>query len=139
MDNNNFNIIQTQENEQIVIAFDNVFFDLETLLKNANILVRETLLGSLAERLHNYGYGRLGVVQNKNSNNTQHWNENGIEAKILDPEVKGWKKGKVRLRMVLEFCPDEESENSSLKNPDLDNHSLNHIRQNMTETQISNG
>ena len=133
MFNKQFNIIQPQENEQIVIAFNNNFFDLKTILEHADSIVRNNLLKTLSDTLHNIGHGRLGVGK------TQSWNQTGVEAKILDPEVKKWKKGKVRLRMVLEFCPDEESENSSLENSDADNHSLNHIRQNMTETQISNG
>lgn len=58
--------------------------------------------------------------------NTDNWNQYGVEAEILDPESGGWKKGKVRMRVVLEFCPDEPEEIAI--NNNSENNSLNDIR-----------
>lgn len=55
------------------------------------------------------------------------WHE-GVEAEILEPESGKWKKGKMRMRVILEFCPDEPEEIEK----DLsqqDNNSLDDIRQ----------
>lgn len=56
-----------------------------------------------------------------------HWNHS-VKAEILEPESGKWKKGKMRMRVILEFCPDEPEE---IKNEVLqqDNHSLDDIRQ----------
>lgn len=35
------------------------------------------------------------------------WTKQGIDCEILKPTSGGWKKGKVRLKLTLEFCPDE--------------------------------
>lgn len=37
--------------------------------------------------------------------------KNGIDCEILKVGAKGWQKGKVRLKVTLEFCPDEPEEN----------------------------
>lgn len=35
------------------------------------------------------------------------WFSTGKECEVLKPGSTGWQKGKVRLKVVLEFCPDE--------------------------------
>lgn len=32
---------------------------------------------------------------------------NGYPGELLSPHQEGWKKGKIRIKVVLEFCPDE--------------------------------
>ena len=39
-------------------------------------------------------------------NNVQEWFNEGIECRILKPH-QGWIKGKIRINISLEFCPDE--------------------------------
>ena len=34
------------------------------------------------------------------------WN-NSVEAEVLEPESGKWRTGKMRMRVILEFCPDE--------------------------------
>ncbi len=54
------------------------------------------------------------------------WN-NSVDAEILEPESGKWKKGKIRMRVILEFCPDEPQEinNNILQQ---DSNSLDDIR-----------
>jgi hypothetical protein len=35
------------------------------------------------------------------------WFNKGVPCEILSPGNNGWKKGKVRIKITLEFCPDE--------------------------------
>jgi KGK domain len=35
------------------------------------------------------------------------WFKDGVETEILRLNSKGWQKGKVRIKVTLEFCPDE--------------------------------
>lgn len=45
---------------------------------------------------------------------------NGVAGEMLMPEAKGWKKGKIRIRVVLEFCPDEPDEQDSIEEIEKD-------------------
>jgi len=35
------------------------------------------------------------------------WFDQGVDCEILSPGKNGWQKGKVRIKITLEFCPDE--------------------------------
>ena len=35
------------------------------------------------------------------------FNDDGVDANVLRIGSQGWKKGKIKLKVVLEFCPDE--------------------------------
>ncbi|GET42165.1 KGK domain-containing protein [Microseira wollei] len=35
------------------------------------------------------------------------WFDDGLDCEILRPGAKGWQKGRVRIKVTLEFCPDE--------------------------------
>ncbi|MGA9380612.1 MAG: KGK domain-containing protein [Phormidium sp.] len=61
-----------------------------------------------------------GIVRNRSgypSDLSDKWFYTGIDCEILKPGAKNWQKGKVRIRVSLEFCPDEpEIEEESLSN-----------------------
>ncbi|MGB3206401.1 MAG: KGK domain-containing protein [Crinalium sp.] len=44
------------------------------------------------------------------------WFGNGIDGEILKIGGKGWKKGKMKIRVSLEFCPDEPEVTETLEN-----------------------
>ena len=55
-----------------------------------------------------------------------YWNQ-GVDAEILEPKSGEWKKGKMRMRVILEFCPDEpEVKNDTVQQ---NGNSLDDIRQ----------
>jgi KGK domain len=39
------------------------------------------------------------------------WFKNGVDCKILRAGSNGWEKGKLKLKVTLEFCPDEPEVN----------------------------
>ncbi|MDY7022510.1 MAG: KGK domain-containing protein [Cyanobacteriota bacterium] len=57
--------------------------------------------------------GRQGVKESKIQKSDEleysngEWFNNGKECDILRMGANGWQKGKVRLRVIVEFCPDE--------------------------------
>jgi hypothetical protein len=65
------------------------------------------------------------------------WSGEGVACEILSPENNGWKKGKVRIKVTLEFCPDEpEVPETPVSNNPVINKSespLDDIRQMMNE------
>jgi hypothetical protein len=38
---------------------------------------------------------------------TKDWFENGIDCEVLELGDKAWRKGKIKIRVSIEFCPDE--------------------------------
>lgn len=69
---------------------------------------------ALIKSLHEQGINGINI---SNYSNGRHWVQNnlwfstGQECEVLKPGGTGWQKGKVRLKVVLEFCPDEVEEN----------------------------
>ncbi|BAU66460.1 hypothetical protein STA3757_38650 [Stanieria sp. NIES-3757] len=61
------------------------------------------------------------------------WFTEGIDAEILEPNFNSWKKGKIRMRVVLEFCPDEPEEKENINNHKIDNNSLDDIRSTISQ------
>ncbi len=63
----------------------------------------------------------------------------GLEGKALQFGAKGWQKGKVRVRLVIEFCPDEPEAEEITKDNELSSKStespLDDLRQIMNEDQ----
>jgi hypothetical protein len=37
----------------------------------------------------------------------ERWLGDGVDCEILKPGAKGWQKGKIRIRVSIEFCPDQ--------------------------------
>ncbi len=56
------------------------------------------------------------------------WFNKGKECEILKPGSTGWQKGKVRLKVIVEFCPDEP-EVSEPESP------LDDLRQKLMESE----
>ncbi|HEY9690821.1 MAG TPA: KGK domain-containing protein [Oculatellaceae cyanobacterium] len=48
---------------------------------------------------------------------TQQWLGNGRDCEVLKIGGKGWKKGKMKIRVSLEFCPDEPEDTETPENP----------------------
>lgn len=49
------------------------------------------------------------LVGNKFYRQANRWFDEGIDCEILQPATKGWQKGKLKLKVTLEFIPDEPS------------------------------
>lgn len=60
--------------------------------------------GQLQEALINFI--KANVLGNTNTAKIK-WLEEGADVEVLRCGSLGWKKGKMRIRVILEFCPDE--------------------------------
>lgn len=104
MDSNiNFRHLE-YKNSNAVISFDNgTTFKVSKLMKQLNDFLQLSVLHKLSEKLHQVS---LGSPPDYKANQ---WH-NSVDAEILEPQSGKWKKGKVRMRVILEFCPDEPEE-----------------------------
>ncbi len=48
------------------------------------------------------------------------FNDDGVDANVLRIGSQGWKKGKIKLKIVLEFCPDEPEIEQVTQSKDLE-------------------
>jgi KGK domain len=46
----------------------------------------------------------------------EEWLNSGVACEIMSPSEKGWQKGKLRIKISLEFCPDEITPENEPKN-----------------------
>ena len=89
-------------------------------METLNSFFKQSVLNNLSEQLKQAGLGTPPNHQNE-------WNKS-VEAEILEPKSGDWKKGKIRMRVILEFCPDEPEEIKENNSSDNSN-SLDDIRQ----------
>lgn len=89
------------EDKDGVIAFPQSMFKLSDFLTAVKEAFQSKGLDELASKLSNRG----GVPVWKD--NKPLWLSQGIKTEILRLNGKGWQKGKIRIKLTLEFCPDE--------------------------------
>ena len=105
---NSSQIFQESDSNLSVVSFGtNITFKISRLLEIANRTFLDKALDLINEQLKSHGLGSL-LPMNKTN-----WNVNGIDGEILEPNAKAWKKGKIRMRVVLEFWPEESEEEQS--------------------------
>ena len=125
--NNQFKLLDDQSNDKVsAISVNDVIFKVEQLIKTANEVLRNPGISTIESILSNSGKGKLIAVND--------WTGNGVQAELLRPKGTGWKKGKARIRVILEFYPDEpdEEELSSQEADSIEASPLDDIRQNMS-------
>jgi KGK domain len=130
-----FSRIDEKRNDSIVM-FDSTAFRVDKFVQAANKSLVMRYNGGFMEcvqsTLTSLGLGRIAVKDSSNNYNFSDWTEKGMDCEILNPNGKGWQKGKARIRIILEFCPDEANEGaiaSSKTDPHLLDSSLDDIRQ----------
>ncbi len=93
----NFQQIE-HENSNAVVSFDNgTTFKVSKFMEQLNSFFQQSILNDLSAKLQQVG---LGTPPRST------WHK-GVEAEVLTPRSGEWKKGKVRMRVILEFCPDK--------------------------------
>ncbi|HAX74598.1 MAG TPA: KGK domain protein [Cyanobacteria bacterium UBA11372] len=97
-----FNPLDSEsQHKDTVVAFFNSMFKVGELAEFAKNVFQSKGLEELRSQLTSAGRGMLPVGKN-----TYEW-FHGKPCEILSPGSKGWQKGKLRIRISLEFCPDE--------------------------------
>ena len=122
---NKFKILERKESNAVVSFSNGTTFKVSKFMETINNFFQQLILSKLSEQLRQTNLGSP-------INPRQLWNNSaGMEAEILEPQSGDWKKGKVRMRVILEFCPDEPEE---IKDSNLHNNvnSLDDIRQTIT-------
>lgn len=90
------------EDGDIVIDFDGHILKLSQLdLALSNLILDNGHLHQLNSRLDSIKSRRLPSIEN-----SENWLTNGVECQILKPS-QNWQSGKFRIKVSLEFCPDE--------------------------------
>ena len=102
--NDNFQHLKHEESNAVVSFNNQTTYRVSKLMEQFNVFFRESVLNNLAERLQKINLGTPSY------NKSHVWNIHGVDAEILEPKSGEWKKGKVRMRVILEFCPDEPEE-----------------------------
>ncbi len=86
------------EYKDTVLSFEVSMFKVSDLMKQVKQSLEETGLNILRNTLSNRG-GIPGKHQD--------WYVQGVNCEILKPGNTNWKKGKIKINISLEFCPDE--------------------------------
>lgn len=101
------------EYKDTVVSFSVSMFKVSNLIAE----VKEVWLTQGIHTLRNKLANRGGI-----SGNNDDWFARGVSCEILKPGNKSWKKGKIKISINLEFCPDEpeideimQSNDSSIK------------------------
>lgn len=119
-----FRIIEHEKSNAIISFSNETVFKVDKLMKHINGFFTQSVLNKLATRLTEIGLGTPPSHKGSCSN----WN-NYVGAEVLEPQLGEWKKGKVRMRVILEFCPDEPAEVEDNDCLNKNANSLDDIRQ----------
>ena len=115
---NNFQHFEHKDSNAVVSFSNETTFKVGKLMEIINTFFQELVLDDLSKNLSECGLGYPPDYQDD-------WNKS-VDAEILEPKSGEWKKGKVRMRVILEFCADEpEIKDNSIQQVN----SLDDIRQ----------
>jgi hypothetical protein len=97
----NFEIISFEQSD-VVIDFDGYILKASQL----DVALSKVILdnGSLKHLNHELEHIKSRVLPSVK--NPDDWINNGVDCQILKPS-KNWQKGKLRMKVSLEFCPDK--------------------------------
>jgi KGK domain len=86
------------DDEDTVLSFPWSMFKLSNFINSVHNALQDSGLDTLKNQLKNRG----GI-----SGDCNQWYRQGVDCELLKPGTKGWKKGKLRIKISLEFSPDE--------------------------------
>ncbi|MBE9057216.1 KGK domain-containing protein [Sphaerospermopsis sp. LEGE 08334] len=96
-----FEILDSVKTEIILDFHDCLFKTSQLHLALLNIFLKGSGLDELDQQLKSINSRVLPSIKN-----TADWMIKGVDCQILKPS-KTWQKGKFRMKISLEFCPDE--------------------------------
>ncbi|MGL5794197.1 MAG: KGK domain-containing protein [Waterburya sp.] len=118
-----FQQLEHEESKAVVSFKNGTTFKISKLMDQLNNLFINLVLNTLSEKLKQADLGTPPAYAGN-------WNK-AVEAEILEPRSGFWKKGKLRMRVILEFCPDEP-EQIKIDNTQENSSSLDNIRQTLS-------
>jgi len=96
-----FQFIDSEQSD-VVIDFDGYIFKASQL----DIALSKVILDNGSLKHLNHELERIKSRVLPSVKNPDDWINNGVDCQILKPS-KNWQKGKLRMKVCLEFCPDE--------------------------------
>ncbi|MDJ0735243.1 MAG: KGK domain-containing protein [Nostocaceae cyanobacterium] len=102
MQDDNFQTIDCEvKDRDSVISFSTlIMLKLGELMTELKTTICFSTLDSLKDKLSHRG--NLPIFRDR-----MEWLQKGMPCEILRTDGKGWKKGKIRIKVTLEFSPDE--------------------------------
>jgi hypothetical protein len=97
----NFEIISFEQSD-VVIDFDGYILKASQL----DVALSKVILDNGSLKHLNHELERIKSRVLPSVENPDDWINNGVDCQILKPS-KNWQKGKLRMKVSLEFCPDE--------------------------------
>jgi hypothetical protein len=103
----NANLKYIFRGENLIVDNKSIVLDLEEVVSvkeqdriviDYPMFTKAQLLSAIKDDLTNSYVTKLGTLER--------WLSEGVDAKVLQFGAKSWQKGKVRLKISLEFCPD---------------------------------
>lgn len=106
--------------------------DLEYALKES----ASTIIGTLAGKQSNQSFY---VMIDKSRRDDKQWFEQGKECQLLKLGAKEWQPGTLKMKVTLEFCPEEPEEDEVDEEEEIDEmvKSLDDIRQELNQENNS--
>jgi KGK domain len=93
--------------DDVCSAYDNAMFKVGRL--------RETIKGAFIGSVQTALNDVLKTAGLQFFTHKKDWLGDGIDCEILKIGAKGWQKGKIKIRVNVEFCPDEPEIEEALK------------------------
>jgi hypothetical protein len=92
-----------------VFSFQSTIFKVSKLRQVMSSAVSNQLESALQElcKTQQLQINTMKYNPQSRSSGQQQWFRDGIDCETLKIGAKGWQKGKVKIRVILEFCPDE--------------------------------
>lgn len=84
------------------LSFYNSMFKLGEFMETVNKSLESKGLNGLEEQLKN-----RGGIPLRGFNERERWLGEGVDCELPQSGAKSWQKGKVRIKITIEFCPDE--------------------------------
>jgi hypothetical protein len=89
-------------------------FKVQTLKNALNVSFNNKIKHELVEQLNSHGINTLNQTNPKGHvtvNKSDIWFDDGADCRILRVGADGWKKGRVKINVSVEFVPDEPEPN----------------------------
>lgn len=111
-------------NDNDVLCYEEKLFKLETIKNAINLTFND--LDILNVILNYFKKNKLDISKHDLF-------KSNIPISILKSDSKGWQKGKLKIKVVLEFEPDEPKEKEEINNHKVDDNSLDDIRSTISQ------
>ena len=107
-------------NDDDVLSFDDVTFKVGTFKRALTKSLDNNLGNQISYHLSANGVKIPDSVLNPYRQNTSHvrWFHRGMDCEILNLGAKNWKKGKVKIKVSVEFYIEDQTDNLEISEPE---------------------